>query len=74
MECSDLQNLLKQNRYRLTDPRHLLDMVPFILKEERTHIKSELQGKYLSVVFDGTSRLGEVLAIVVRFMTDWNIE
>ena len=74
LECSDLRNLLEQNGYRLTDARHLLDMVPFILREERTCIRSEIQGRYLSVVFDGTSRLGEVLAVVVRFISDWNIE
>ena len=49
-------------------------MVPFILREERTCIQLEIQGKYLSVVFDGTSRLGEVLAVVVRFISNWNIE
>ena len=74
LECSDLRNLLEQNGYRLTDPRHLLDMVPFILREERTSTRSEIKGKYLSVVFDGTSRLGEVLAVVVRFISNWNIE
>ena len=74
LECSDLRNLLDQNGYRLTDPRHLLDLVPFILREERACIQSEVQGKYLSVVFDGTSRLGEVLAVVVRFISNWSIE
>ena len=39
LECLDLQNLLEQNRYRLTDPRHLFDMVPFIVKEERACIQ-----------------------------------
>ena len=54
LECPDLRNLLEENGYRLTDPRHMLDLVPFILlNQERTRIRSELQGKYLSVVFDG---------------------
>ena len=74
LECSDLRNLLEQNGYRLTDPRHLLDVVPFIRREERATFQSEIQGKHLSVVFDGTSRLGEVLAVVIRFISDWNIE
>ena len=74
LDCSDLRNLLEQNGYRLTDPRHLLDIVPFILRKERACIRSEIQGKYLSVVFDGTTRLGEVLAVVVRFISDWSIE
>ena len=33
-----------------------------------------LAGKYLSVIFDGTSRLGEVLAVVVRFISDWTVQ
>ncbi len=74
LDCPDLRNLLEENGYRLTDHRHMLDMVPFILKEERTRLRSELQGKYLSVVFDSTTRLGEVLAIVVRFLNAWNVE
>ena len=74
LECPDLRNLLEENGYRLTDPRHMLDLVPFVLNEERTRIRSELQGKYLSVVFDGTTRLGEVLAVVMRFINEWKVE
>ena len=70
LECPDLRNLLEENWYRLTGPRHVLDQVPFVLNQECTRIRSELQGKYLSVVFDGTTRLGEVLAVVVRFIND----
>ena len=74
LECPDLRNLLEENGYRLTDPRHMLDLVTFVLNQERTHIQSELQGKYLPVVFDGTTRLGEVLAVVVRLINDWKVE
>ena len=74
LECPDLRNLLEENGYRLTDPRHMLNLVTFVLNQQRTHIQSELQGKYLSVVFDGTTRLGEVLAVVVRFINDWKVE
>ena len=35
-------------------------------------IKDEIQGKYISVRFDGT--VGEVLAIIVRFVDNWKIE
>ena len=73
LECPDLRNLLEYG-YRLTDPRHTLDLVSFILNQERTCIWSELQGKYLSVAFNGTTRLGEVLAVVVRFINDWKVE
>ena len=52
----------------------MFDLVPFILQEERSRLRAELEGKYLSIIFDGTSRLGEVLAVVVRFISDWTIQ
>ena len=71
LECPDLRNLQEQNGYSLTDPRHLL-----YPKKEYTCIQSEIQGKYLPVTIGTTSRLGEVqvLAIVVTFTSDWNID
>ena len=52
----------------------MLDLVPFILEEERSRIKEEISGKHLSLVFDGTSRLGEVLAVVIRYIDGWEIQ
>ena len=63
-----LRHILEENALRLTDTRHMLDLVPFVLDEERLRIKREISGKLLSLVFDGTSRLGEVLAVVVRYI------
>ena len=31
-------------------------------------MKSEIHGKFISLIFDGTSRLEEVLALVFRFL------
>ena len=51
------------------------DLVPFVLKEEESLIKKEIDGKNVSVIFDCTTRLGEAFVIVVRFVTnDWTIE
>jgi len=51
------------------------DHIPFILTEERAMLKRELTDKYLSVTFDGTTRLGEAMAVVVRFVSDeWTLE
>ena len=44
-------------------------------KEEEEMIKGEISGHNVSVIFDGTTRLGEALVIVVRFITaDWEIK
>ena len=64
-------SLLEENGYSLTDPRHMMDL---ILDEEHKRIHEEVQGKFISVVFDGTTRVGEVLAVVVRFLHDWKVE
>ena len=65
------RELLEENALRLTDQRHMSDLIPFILKEEQQEISS----KYVSVIFDSTSRLGEALAVVLRFIGDnWTIE
>lgn len=46
----------------------------YLLKEEENTILKEIKGKYLSVIFDGTSRVGEALAIVLRYVDDWEIK
>ena len=45
-----------------------------ILSEEMEQIRKEISGKRLSIIFDGTSRLGEALVIVLRFTDNWKIE
>lgn len=57
-------DLFEETGYRLTDKRFLFDLVPFILEEEKLHIKQSIQGKFLSVTFDCNSHNGEALAIV----------
>jgi len=50
-------------------------LIPFVLKEEEEGIKAEISGSKIAVIFDGTTRLGEALAIVVRFISnEWQIQ
>ena len=68
-KLDSFRDILQENAYRLTDRRHMFDLVPFILKEEEAN---EVAGKHFSVIFDGTSRLGEV---IVRFVgEEWTLE
>ena len=41
------------------------DIVPFILAHEKEKFKKDITGKALSIIFDETSRLGEVFANVM---------
>ena len=69
------RELLEENALRLTDRRHMSDVVPFILAKEQAEIKEEIAGKPLSIIFDGTSRLGEAMTIVARFIgPEWSIQ
>ena len=52
----------------------MTDLVPFIREQEVAQIRQEIAGRKVSVIFDGTTRLGEALVIVLRFVTDdWQI-
>ena len=69
-----IKDLLEEHGYRLSDRRHMSDLIPFILQQEKENIKKEINNKTISVTFDGTSRLGEVFVLVVRFASEWSIQ
>ena len=69
------RGLLEESGYRLTDRRHLFDIISFILAEEVERLKQEMAHRDLSVAFDGTTRLCEALAVVVCMVgDDWYIK
>ena len=76
-----LRSLLEKNGYRLTGSSNLGQYVSMALKQEIEQIKQELEmpgqvgmARDISVIFDGSTRQGEAIAIIVRFMdNDWNI-
>ena len=52
-----------------------MHIVPFILKEEQSLIDKEIDDRHISMIFDGTTHLGEAFAVVVRFVTkEWTTE
>ena len=68
------RDLLEEHAFRLTDRRHMSDIIPFIHDQEQDQIKAEISGQDVSVIFDGTTRSGEALAIIVRFIDEsWSI-
>lgn len=67
------RDILEENAMRLTHPSHMFNLVPFVLEQEKSLLKVEINGKYLSIIFDGTSRLGKVLAIVIRYVHEWEV-
>ena len=68
------RDLLEERAYKLADQRGMHDLIPFVANEEQKRIKQEIEGRDVSVVFYGTTRLGEALAVIVRFIDDgWEI-
>ena len=69
------RGLLEESAFRLSDRRFMSDHILFIFKEEQSAIKKELTDRYTSVIFDGATRLGEAMAVVVRFISnEWTLE
>ena len=72
-----LRGLLETNNHRLASCSNLAQLIPVVLEEELRTIKEELgqPGKpagmrmagELSLIFDGTTRLGEAIAVIARF-------
>ena len=76
-----LRSLLEKNSYRLTASSRLGQYVSMALKQEIERIKQELEipsqvsmTSDLSVIFDGSTRQGEAIALIVRIVdNNWNI-
>ena len=62
--------LLERLGTRLADRSTLARMVPLVLSREKGFIKEWIKDKHVSVVFDGSSRLGEALAVMLRFLDE----
>ena len=76
-----LRPLLEKNGYRLTGSSNLGQYISLIFKQETERVKQELSlpgstdgTRDVSVIFDGRTRQGEAIAIIVRFINDnWMI-
>ena len=68
LDC--FRGVLEENGYRLAGRHPMSDIIPFILAEEKQRILKEINGRDVSITFDGTSRLGEAMVFVVRFIDD----
>ena len=59
----------------LTSASNLIDLLPFILQNELDCLKKNINGRCVSVVFDGTTHVCEAMVVVVRFLDkDLNIQ
>ena len=46
-----------------------------LLPYYKSHLKNEIEGKHVSLLFDGTTRVCEALVVVLRFLdNDWHVQ
>ena len=57
-----VRGLLEENDLRLTHSSHLSDCIPLLLKHEKEKLHGELEGNFISAIFDSTTWFGEALA------------
>lgn len=66
-----IRPLLERNNQRLTEATHLAQYVPFVLDTENGRVCAEVEkAEFVSVLFDGSTRQGEALAVMVRFVDE----
>lgn len=69
-----LRELFEEAGFSLTSNSHMRQLVPFILEEANSTISKELVGKDVSIIFDGTTRDGEALVLLLRFVDEWELK
>ena len=76
-----LRSLLEKNGQRLTASAHLGQYISIVFNQEVERIKNELtlpgqtsMTRDVSMIFDGSTRQGEAIAVIVRFLdNNWSI-
>lgn len=69
------RTLLERHSTRLASRSTLSRMIPMILAQERDNVKTAISDRSVSVIYDGCTRLGEALVIVLRYVDDqWLIK
>ena len=68
------RDLFEEAGFPWTSSTHMSQLIPFVLEEEYKSISKEILGKELSIIFDGTTRDGEALAVLARFVQVWEVK
>ena len=60
-------SLLEENGLKLIHSSHLADCIPLLLKQEKENLQAEIEGMFISAIFNGTTKNG-------RFIKEGKIE
>ena len=64
-------DLLEEHAFSLSGRQHLSKTILFIYQQEIDEIKQEISGKEVSAIFDGTTHVDEALAVILRFVDNF---
>lgn len=67
-KVEELRPLFELAGHPLTDHSHLKMFIPKILVKEVDLVRAEIADQYLTISFDGTTRLGEAVNLCARFI------
>ncbi|KAG5177398.1 hypothetical protein JKP88DRAFT_274046 [Tribonema minus] len=68
-----LRLALEHNNYSLTDSSHMRELIIVVAGEEMKALCEELAGQHIAVIFDGTTDHAEVLAVVARWWSEFEL-
>lgn len=68
------RDIFQEAGVTLTSPSNMRELIPFILEEEYKSIAKELLPRDVSIIFDGTTRDGEALAMLIRYVHEWEVK
>ena len=70
-KIDDVRPLLEANNARLTYSTHMASLIPFLLEKEQKALRQEIAAaSHVAIIFDGSTHLGEALAVVVRLVDE----
>ena len=72
-KLEEFREVLEQNAHRLDDKRGMYDLITFVFEKEQNTIKAVISGKNVYVVFYGTLRIGEALAVIIQCVDNWKV-
>ena len=83
-KLDSLRNILERGGYSLTTSSAMAELIPTVQQMEMSRVRADLglpqpgilpsASHDYSVIFDGTTRLGEAIAIIIRYVNDeWQL-
>ena len=67
-KLDSFRDLLEENAYALSDSSHLRHLVPFILKDEMSSLRHDIDGRHVAIIFDGSTHVCKAFVIVLRYV------